>query len=323
MVKIYLYCLFVYILTFKFRNYCTGDGSGGVASCAHPTPAYNWAKTPNIVDLVPNLATSWMVKGLFLGLFILVFIALGFSFIFWLMSLPICCLKKRGWGYSMSTLVFINFMIMLVALILALILVLGGIRQITSADDTWNAHAGNSLWLTIGAVLSLFVSFLCYSSGVCGSRKKKTAYDNNYNDASTSRRRGGCCGIGRKRNKAQVDPNYKDNNDYDKENNNGYDNNVLPGTNQPLYAASPVFRHTPQHAQDSTMLQQPYTGSPSLGQQQRSPGISHTMQNGQQSYDPNVTNNATGNDGTNDPNSVSVPMHGYQTPILQPANTPQ
>lgn len=222
----------------------------------------------------------------------------------------------------MSTLVFINFMIMLVALILALILVLGGIRQITSADNTWHGHAGNSLWLTIGAVLSLLVSFLCYSGGLCG-RRKKTAYDDDYNDTSTGRRSAGCCGIGRRRNKAQVDPNYKDTGGYNKENTNGYDNNVIPGTNQPLYAASPVFRHTPQHAQDSTMLQQPYTASPSMGQQQRSPGVSHAMENRQQNYDPNVTNNATGTDGNNDPNSVSVPMHGYQTPILQPANTPQ
>ncbi|CAO0801257.1 unnamed protein product [Mucor circinelloides] len=305
---------------FGLWNYCTGDSGGGVASCAQPTPAYNWAKTPNIVDLVPNLANSWMVKGLFLGLFILVFIALGFSFIFWLMSLPICCLKKRGWGYSMSTLVFINFMIMLVALILALILVLAGISQITSADNTWNAHAGNSLWITIGATLSLLVSFLCYSGGACFGRKRKSAYDNNYNDVSTSTGRRGCCGIGRKRNKAQVDPNYKDN--------TGYDQNMLPGTNQPLYAASPVFQHTPQNARDPTMLQQPYMVSPSMGQQQPSPGISHTLQNGQ-TYDPNVNSNAgattttTGAAGTNDPNSVSVPMHGYQTPVLQPANTPQ
>ncbi|KAI8640928.1 actin cortical patch SUR7/pH-response regulator pali, partial [Parasitella parasitica] len=153
-------------------NYCTGDGNGGISSCSQPTPAYNWAQTPNIVNLVPNLANSWMTKGLFLGLFILVFVALGLSFIFWLMSLPICCLKKRGWGYSMSTLVFINFMIMLVALILALVLVLSGIRQITSADNTWNAHAGNALWITIGAVLSLLVSFFCYSSGTCCGRKK-------------------------------------------------------------------------------------------------------------------------------------------------------
>ncbi|KAF1805434.1 hypothetical protein FB192DRAFT_1468637 [Mucor lusitanicus] len=277
---------------FGLWNYCTGGSNGGVASCAHPTPAYNWAKTPNIVDLVPNLANSWMVKGLFLGLFILVFVALGFSFIFWLMSLPICCLKRRGWGYSMSTLVFINFMIMLVALILALILVLAGIREITSADNTWNAHAGNSLWIHIGATLALLASFLCYSGGVCcGGRKRNTAYDNNYNDDGT-----------------------------------GYDNNVLPGTNQPLYAASPVFQHTPQHAQDSTMLQQPYMVSPSMGQQQLSPGISHTMQNGQ-TYDHNASNNiggtTTGAAGVNDPNSVSVPMHGYQTPVLQPANTPQ
>lgn len=218
----------------------------------------------------------------------------------------------------MSTLVFINFMIMLVALILALILVLSGVRQITSADNTWNAHAGNSLWLTIGATLSLLVSFFCYSGGVCCGRKKKSVYDNNYNDVSTSAgRRRGCCGMGRKRNKAQVDPNYKDN--------TTYDNNMLPGTNQPLYAASPVFQHTPQHAQDPTMLQQPYMVSPSMGQQQLSPGISHTMQNGQ-TYDHNAGTNIGGTTtttGVNDPNSVSVPMHGYQTPVLQPANTPQ
>lgn len=264
-------------------------------------------------------------------MFVLFFIGCGLSFVFWVLSLPICCMKRRGaWGYSMSTLVFINFLVMIAALILALITILSGTKSIGNSNSGWNAHAGNSLWLTIGACVALLLAFLCYTGGsVCG-RKKKTR-------------------------KGAVDPNYKDpyatSQPYAGQAYTGQSNH---GT--PLFVPS-------QTAQTGTMLQQPYAVSPSAGNQHLSPAAGHqnlrsnlgnqnlnsdlgnqnlnsnvghqsvyTTPNvgSQQLYEPNVNQaydaSAAQNYDTSaaqnyDPNSVSVPMHGYQTPTLQPANT--
>jgi hypothetical protein len=237
-----------------------------------------------------------MVKGLFLGMFILFFIAVGFSFILWCMSLPICCLKRRGWGISMSTLSFINFLIMLAGLVLLLVVTLSGIKVLTNADNTWNAHAGNGLWITIGATVSLFLAFLCYSGGTSFAPKRRAKVADSSAETGTA----GCCGR-RRKNRAKVDPNYKS--DYNANN----DNNVIPGTTQPLYADSPAFQSTQQQQQQpqTSMLQQPYMMSPAPGNQ-HAPGMTGAAHN---TYDPNV------NTGTGD-----VGGRGYQTPVLQPAN---
>lgn len=143
-------------------------------------------------------------------------------------------------------------MVMFAAFILSLVAVFLGMKTVTNDGTGWAVEVGNSIWLTIGALVSLLISFLCYTGGVtCGGRKR--------------------------RNKNSVDPNY---------------NSKYNGTQQ-LYASSPVF--VPQDATHTTgpqgtMLQQPYAVSPNPG-----------------------------NVGTG-PNHESVPMHGYQTPTLQPAN---
>lgn len=237
-----------------------------------------------------------------MGLFILFFIAVGFSFILWCMSLPICCLKRRGWGISMSTLVFINFMITLTALILLLVVVLSGIRILTNADNTWHAHAGNSVWIAIGATISLLIAFFCYSGGTCFAPKNRTSDAGNRAETGSA----GCCG-GRRKNKRKVDPNYT--NDYD-QTKNDY-NNILPGSAQPLYASSPAFQSTQQTQQQpqANMLQQPYAVSPQPAHQ-RAPDM--TGASNRQNYDSNV------NIGSGD-----VGGRGYQTPVLQPANPTQ
>lgn len=203
----------------------------------------------------------------------------------------------------MATLVGINFLVMLAALILALVIVITGVKEITGSNIGWEAHAGNLLWVTIGAVVSLFLSFLCYT---CGS----------------------ICGPSKRRNKAVVDPNYND----------------KYGANS-NYMTSPMFVPANQQQNlnapgQTTMLQQPYAVSPSTGNQHLSPSMAHNTGNTQtfgttgdtQTFGPNQPNqiNTAGIDNTlagqqnnnYDPNSVSVPMHGYQTPTLQPANTP-
>jgi hypothetical protein len=231
-------------------------------------------------------------------MFILFFIGCIFSFLFWLASLPICCLNRRGHGISMATLVGINFLIMLAALILALVLVISGVKEITGSSPGWEAHAGNLLWITIGAVVSLFLSFLCYTGGsICGPSKSR-------------------------RNKAAVDPNYKDK--------YGANNNYMTS---PMFVPTSQLQTTANAPGQATMLQQPYVISPSAGNQHLSPGMGHTTANQQQSNTGMNTGagvNTSGIDSTMasqqnnyDPNSVSVPMHGYQTPTLQPANIPR
>lgn len=287
----------------NYRNYCTGDGNRNIQSCSSPTAAYNWAKTPNIVDLVPDLANSKVVTGIFYALFIMIFIAMGFSFIFWLMSIPICCTRhKRAWGYSMSTLCLINFLITFVCVILALVLILAGVRHITSASPDWNAHAGNALWLLIGTCVSNFIAMMCYSGGACCSRRSRTKEEDYYDTPvrdDEEKKKGWFSRFGRKKNKTQVDPVYKDNN-YETANYN----NLLPGTAQPIHGNSPY----PASNQPTSMLQQPYVyNDPTTPVQQNVTG---------------VTQHTTGYDATTsqDPNATAVPTHGYQTPILQPAN---
>lgn len=263
--------LFVYIKNFKsYRNYCSGGGDGVITSCGPSSPAYNWANTPNISSVAPQ-AHSGIAQGLFLGMFILFFLGCGFSFVFWCFSLPICCLKRKGYGYSMSSLVLITFLVMFAAFILSLVVVFLGFKTVTSLEEGWSVEVGNSIWLTIGALVSLLISFLCYTGGVtCGGKKR--------------------------RNKNSIDPNY----------NSKFNGNAI-GT-QPLYAASPVFGNQDVNqttGQQGAMLQQPYSGSPNVGDQNFSPRLN-------QGYDTTTTG----------PNHESVPMHGYQTPTLQPANVP-
>lgn len=162
---------------------------------------------------------------------------------------------------------------MLTAFILSLVAILVGMKVVTG-NANWGGEAGNSLWLTIAALVSLMISFLCYTGGTtCGRGGKK------------------------RRNKNAIDPNFKDGG---------------PNSSQPLYMASPVFvpqTGQQQPGQQGNMLQQPYSPNP--------------VNQHNQNYDSNAHLGNTGHttNQNHDPNSVSVPMHGYQTPTLEPANT--
>ncbi|KAG1447262.1 hypothetical protein G6F56_009315 [Rhizopus delemar] len=157
---------------FALWNYCSGT-SNSISSCAHPTPAFNWASTPDLSTMLQSQANSRMVNNLFMAMFVLFFIGCCWGFLIWLASMPICCFKRRALGFSMLTLVLINFFVMLVALILALVLVISGVKHV-SANQGWDAGAGNLLWITIGAVIALLLAAACYSCGsATGGRKKK------------------------------------------------------------------------------------------------------------------------------------------------------
>ncbi|ORZ00546.1 actin cortical patch SUR7/pH-response regulator pali, partial [Syncephalastrum racemosum] len=147
---------------FGLWNYCNEVG-GEVQNCQHPTPAYNWATAPGISQALPNQASSSSTKRTFMALFCLYFIGTGFSFLLWLASLSVCCVRRRACGVSMTTLIFINFLVMLAALICALVVTLRGIHLLSGAGQGWSGHAGYSMWMTIGAVVALFLSWLCYT----------------------------------------------------------------------------------------------------------------------------------------------------------------
>ncbi|KAI9019975.1 SUR7/PalI family-domain-containing protein [Phycomyces nitens] len=160
-------------LNFNLWNYCTGDINGHVSGCAKPRPAFNWAQTPGISQVMSRQANSGSIKSIFLALFVIIFISCGLSLIFWLMSLPICCLRRRGLGYSMTTLTLINFLLALVAMIIGLVVTIHGGKMLTAADPGWLGTPGNSLWCLIGAVVSLFFAVLLYSAGSCCCKGSK------------------------------------------------------------------------------------------------------------------------------------------------------
>ncbi|KAI8344052.1 SUR7/PalI family-domain-containing protein [Chlamydoabsidia padenii] len=205
-------------------NYCTATAQDGVQSCAHPKAGYNWMETPGINNY---LSTTHTINGLFLGVFILFIIGLCFAFLLWVASLPLCCVRSRGVGGSMSVFIFITFLVMLAALIIELVLVIRGARIIHDVDSSWSAQAGNSLWLTIASVVSLLLAFFSYG-GSC------------------------CCVGGSKRDRSRVDPdNEKNHVDYGAE-----------GGNRGLYNVNQSVFYTGQPQQQyqtpNMQLQQPY-----------------------------------------------------------------
>lgn len=187
--------------------------------------------------MLPNYASSKRVYGLFLALFILYFIALIFSFLLWIATLPVslcCCTKRfrhnpgnRPLDITMAIICGLNFLIMLVVLILALVLVIGSVKAISGASIYWNGYAGNALWLTIASVTSLFLATVCYLFKACCHHGH---YDSN----------------------SRISP------DLDK--NHAYKNQPFDLTphHQPYYAnhASPMI--TNQHAQQQPTLPQPH-----------------------------------------------------------------
>lgn len=159
--------------TFNLWNYCTQEPNGNLQGCQHPKAAYNWADAPFIQQALPGLSSKPHVHGLFYALFILYFIGTIWSFLLWLSSLPMCCIRRRGASYCMAPATVINFFIMLVALILALVAVLRGLKLLTDAAPTWTGRAGWSMWMTIGAVISLLLASLCYCCTSAGGGRSR------------------------------------------------------------------------------------------------------------------------------------------------------
>lgn len=172
------------------RTYCQGTDNGPVQNCSLARAAFDWFTAPGFSDMLPTYASSKRIQALFLAMFILYFIALIFSFLLWIATLPVslcCCTKRfrhnpgnRPMDITMAFICGINFLIILVVLILALVLVITSVKTISGASIYWNGYAGNALWLTIAAVASLFLATICYLFKACCHR------GNSFNDGSNS-----------------------------------------------------------------------------------------------------------------------------------------
>lgn len=80
--------------------------------------------------------------------------------------MPLCCTRRRGISGTLTTLIFINFLVMLAALIFSLVFILRGLHILHNQNSNFSGHAGNSLWLTIGSVVALGIALL-FSTGAC------------------------------------------------------------------------------------------------------------------------------------------------------------
>lgn len=65
----------------------------------------------------------------------------------------------------MSSLVLLNLLIMIASLVLALVISISANKAV--AGSGWTGRCGNSMWITIGAVVSLFFAWLCYNGACC------------------------------------------------------------------------------------------------------------------------------------------------------------
>lgn len=144
--------------------------------------------------MLPEHASSTLIRGVFLGMFILYFIGLGFSFFLWLLSLPFgvfFCFRRlrnnpggRPLDITMAIWSGITCIIMFVALIIAIVYVISFNRNISNASFYWSGHAGNSLWFSIGIVIALFLAALLYAFRSCASIS-----NDGYNTSSGKKRR--------------------------------------------------------------------------------------------------------------------------------------
>jgi hypothetical protein len=88
-----------------------------------------------------------------------------------------CFLKRRNFHFSLGTFTFINFLVMLAALILSLVMIISGSKQLHDADNNWYGKAGDSLWCAIGAVVSLLIATLFFGGGGFCHRKSNKKVD--------------------------------------------------------------------------------------------------------------------------------------------------
>lgn len=144
--------------------------------------------------MLPSYANSKNLERLFLAFFILYFIGMIFSFLLWVATLPFalfCCCSRRVkntgriFDLVMATFVTITFFIMFVALVLALVLVVGTVKAVSGGSIYWNGHAGISLWFTIAAVVSLFMAAICYFFKSCCSSSGNSNYGNRVDPTET------------------------------------------------------------------------------------------------------------------------------------------
>lgn len=90
----------------------------------------------------------------------------------------ICGASYRRWGtVFMSLISVLAFLCTLVAWVIDM--VLWGIVRTVLRDNGTNAQYGNANWMTLGALVSLFIGFFVGACGIFGSYRKRR-YDGSY-----------------------------------------------------------------------------------------------------------------------------------------------
>lgn len=120
---------------------------------------------------IPDAYTRGKWANLYRTLLATVFIGTGMSLIGWLATLPFCCVpvrSKLGTGIGLSTYTFVNLLFTLASWIIAMTLIVS-INK-TLIGSPWTGAAGNSLWVTICAIGSLVIAYLCLSGMCCAGR---------------------------------------------------------------------------------------------------------------------------------------------------------
>ncbi|ORZ24620.1 hypothetical protein BCR42DRAFT_403309 [Absidia repens] len=157
-------------IDFGLWNYCTGS-NGVVDMCSQPKAAFAWTDVPQLANLIQGFDGQ---EKVFLANFILYWIAIGLT----LFALTVTILShwRRSSDVFASLACFISFVVMLVVFVIVLVASLRGINAAKSASDNISGNLGPSMWMTLGAMVGLFLSSMTYCISCClGSGRVRDA----------------------------------------------------------------------------------------------------------------------------------------------------
>jgi hypothetical protein len=154
-------------IDFGLWNYCTGS-QGVVDMCSEPKAGFAWTQVPELSSLIHGFEGE---AKLFLAIFILYWIAIGLT----LFALTVTMLShfRRSSDMCASLASFVSFVVMLVVFVILLVGCLKGINVAKGTSENISGTLGPSMWMTLGAMVGLFLSSIWYCiSCCCGSGRR-------------------------------------------------------------------------------------------------------------------------------------------------------
>ncbi|KAI8991857.1 actin cortical patch SUR7/pH-response regulator pali [Mycotypha africana] len=144
-------------------NYCTGNTSG-IQSCSKPVPAFDWSTATGVGRYLDGIGS---LDKIFLADFILYWIALGFTFIAFIIT--IMSHFRRGPDLLASLMTFIACIVQLVVFVIILVISIRGLNAARGVNDAVDGNLGPSMWMTLGAFVSLLLASIGYCVAcICG-----------------------------------------------------------------------------------------------------------------------------------------------------------